>query len=114
MEVAAALYVPPSFDSGEADQFDWSYVVIVIEGVTTIITVAQVRLCHSRMIFVRTYPRETQEMVFDARNKIFAFLGDTCARERLRAYADRGRYDLRRQRSLPQPALLADVPTLPD
>ena len=24
------------------------------------------RLCHSRMLFVRAYPRETQEMVFDA------------------------------------------------
>jgi hypothetical protein len=27
---------------------------------------AHVRLCHSRMLFVRVYPRETQEMVFDA------------------------------------------------
>ena len=25
--------------------------------------VAHVRLCHSRMMFVRAYPRETQEMV---------------------------------------------------
>ena len=24
------------------------------------------RLCHSRMLFVRAYPRESQEMVFDA------------------------------------------------
>lgn len=27
---------------------------------------AHIRLCHSRMPFVRVYPRETQEMVFDA------------------------------------------------
>jgi hypothetical protein len=30
------------------------------------VKVAHVRLCHSRMLFVRAYPRETQEMVFDA------------------------------------------------
>ncbi len=30
-------------------------------------------LCHSRMPFVRAYPRETQEMVFDAHDKAFAF-----------------------------------------
>jgi hypothetical protein len=35
--------------------------------------VAQVRLCHSRVLFVRAYPRETQEMVFDARDRAFAF-----------------------------------------
>lgn len=26
----------------------------------------RMRLCHSRMMFIRAYPRETQEMVFDA------------------------------------------------
>jgi hypothetical protein len=30
---------------------------------------AHVRLCHSRMLFVRAYPRETQEMVFDAHDR---------------------------------------------
>ena len=33
---------------------------------------AHVRLCHSRMLFVRAYPRETQEMVFDAHDRAFA------------------------------------------
>ena len=33
------------------------------------------RLCHSRMLFVRAYPRETQEMVFDAHARGFAFFG---------------------------------------
>jgi transposase len=32
------------------------------------------------MPFVRAYPRETQEMVFDAHDKAFAFLGGACAR----------------------------------
>jgi len=52
----------------------------VLRGVTTAIKVAQVRLCHSRMLFVRAYPRETQEMVFDAHDKAFAFFRGTCQR----------------------------------
>ncbi len=44
------------------------------------LTVAHVRLCHSRMLFVRAYPRETQEMVFDAHNRAFAFFKGTCTR----------------------------------
>jgi transposase len=42
--------------------------------------VAHVRLCHSRMLFVRAYPRETQEMVFDAHNRAFAFFKGACTR----------------------------------
>ncbi|UUP20061.1 IS21 family transposase [Nitratireductor thuwali] len=80
MEVSAEAYVPLSFDPGEAYQFDWSHEIAVIDGVTTTIKVAHVRLCHSRMVFVRAYPRETQEMVFDAHDKAFAFFGGACAR----------------------------------
>jgi transposase len=60
----AQAYVPLSFAPGEAYQFDWSHV----------------RLCHSRMLFVRAYPRETQEMVFDAHDRAFAFFKGTCTR----------------------------------
>ena len=68
------------FDPGEAFQFDWSHEIAVIDEVTTRIKVAPVRLSHSRMVFVRAYPRETQEMVFDAHDKAFAFFGGACAR----------------------------------
>jgi transposase len=54
--------------------------IVVIDGVTTTVKVAHVRLCHSRMLFVRAYPRETQEMVFDAHDKAFAFFGGACTR----------------------------------
>jgi len=54
--------------------------IVVIDGATTTVKVAHVRLCHSRMLFVRAYPRETQEMVFDAQDKAFAFFGGACAR----------------------------------
>ena len=73
-------FVPLSFAPGEAYQFDWSHEVVVLRGITTPIKVAQVRLCHSRMLFVRAYPRETQEMVFDAHDKAFAFFRGTCRR----------------------------------
>ena len=35
---------------------------------------------HSRMLFVRAYPRETQEIVFDAHNRAFALFKGTCTR----------------------------------
>ena len=79
-EASAAAYVPLSFDPGEAYQFDWSHEVVLIDGVTTTVKVAHVRLSHSRMPFVRAYPRETQKMVFDAHDKAFAFFGGACAR----------------------------------
>ncbi len=76
----AAAYVPLSFAPGEAFQFDWSHEVVVLNGVTITVKVAHVRLCHSRMPFVRAYPRETQEMVFDAHDRAFAFFKGACQR----------------------------------
>jgi len=76
----AAAYVPLSFAPGEAYQFDWSHEIVLINGVTVKVKVAHVRLCHSRMLFVRAYPRETQEMVFDAHDRAFAFFRGTCSR----------------------------------
>ena len=76
----AAAFVPLSFDPGEAYQFDWSHEIVLIDGVTVTIKVAHMRLCHSRMPFVRAYPRETQEMVFDAHDRAFAFYKGTCTR----------------------------------
>lgn len=78
--VTAAAYVPLSFAPGEAYQFDWSHEIVVIAGVTTTVKVAHLRLCHSRMFYVRAYPRESQEMVFDAHDRAFAFLGGACQR----------------------------------
>jgi transposase len=76
----AAAYVPLSFAAGEAYQFDWSHEIVVVGGVTTRVKVAHVRLCHSRMPFVRAYPRESQEMVFDAHDRAFAFFKGACTR----------------------------------
>jgi DNA-directed RNA polymerase subunit K/omega len=43
--------------------------------VTTTVKVAHIRLCHSRMFLVRAYPRESQEMVFDAHDRAFRLFG---------------------------------------
>jgi transposase len=79
-QATAAAYVPLSFAPGEAFQFDWSHEVVLFSGVTVIVKVAHVRLCRSRMLFVRAYPRETQEMVFDAHDRAFAVFRGTCRR----------------------------------
>jgi transposase len=76
----ASAYVPLSFAPGEAYQFDWSHEVVLLSGVTVIVKAAHVRLCHSRMLFVRAYPRESQEMVFDAHDRAFALFKGTCRR----------------------------------
>jgi hypothetical protein len=72
--------VPLSFAPGEAFQFDWSHEVVLIGGTTVTVKVAHVRLCHSRMMFARAYPRESQEMVFDAHDRAFAFFRGACTR----------------------------------
>ena len=76
----AAAFVPLSFAPGEAYQFDWSHEIVVLDGVTVEVKAAHIRLCHSRMPFVRTYLREAQEMVFDAHDKAFAFFRGACTR----------------------------------
>src|SRR5215203_5454731 len=76
----AEAYVPLTFAPGEAYQFDWSHEIVLINGTTVTVKVAHVRLCHSRMLFVRAYPRESQEMVFDAHDRAFAFFKGACTR----------------------------------
>ena len=76
----AAVFVPLSFAPGEAYQFDWSHEIVLMNGATVTVKVAHLRLCHSRMMFIRAYPRETQEMVFDAHERAFAFFRGACTR----------------------------------
>ena len=80
VSATADAYVPLSFAPGEAYQFDWSHEIALVDGVTTTVKVAHVRLCHSRMMFVRAYPRETLEMVIDAHERAFAFFKGACSR----------------------------------
>jgi len=73
-------YLPLIFDPGDAFQFDWSHETVQLGGVTTAINVAHIRLSHSRFFLAIAYLRESQEMVFDAHNRAFAFFGGACRR----------------------------------
>lgn len=77
---ASEVFIPLWFAPGEAYQFDWSHEVARLGGVNCQIKVAHIRLCHSRLFLVRAYPRETQEMVFDAHERGFRFFGGVCRR----------------------------------
>jgi hypothetical protein len=78
-----------------------------------IVKVAHVRLCYSRMLFVRAYPRETQEMVFDAHDRAFALFKGTCGRGIYDNIKTRGGDGLCRQSPPLQSPLPADVQSLP-
>jgi transposase len=73
-------FIPLTFSPAEAYQFDWAEDWIILDGITIKVQVAHVRLCHSRMPYVRVYPRQTQEMVFDAHERAFRFWGGSCER----------------------------------
>ena len=73
-------YVPLIFDPGEAYRFDWSHEYAVVAGTTTRVKAAHLRLCHSRFFLVRIFPREGQEMVFEAHERSFRFFGGVCRR----------------------------------
>ncbi len=72
---AINAFVPLVFAVGDACQFDWSHETVVLGGITQTIKLAHFRLSHSRQMFVAAYPRESQEMVFDAHTRAFAFFG---------------------------------------
>jgi len=81
----APAYVPLSFAPGEAYQFDWSHEVVLLNGVTVIVKAAHVRLCHSRMLFVRAY----RDGVRRARPGVRSVQGRLWTRH-LRQHEDRG------------------------
>src|SRR4051812_32805222 len=108
----AAAYVPLSFAPGEAFQFDWSHEVVLLSGVTVIVKVAHVRLCHSRMLFVRAYPRrDAGDGVRRPRPGLCPVQGRLRARH-LRQHEDGGGDGLRWQGSPLQSSLPADVQPL--
>ena len=72
---SATAFIPLTFAPGEAYQFDFSHEHVEIGGVDQVVKVAHVRLCYSRAFFLMAYPRESQEMVFDAHGKAFEFFG---------------------------------------
>jgi len=98
----APAFIPLLFHPGEAYQFDWSHEDVEIAGKPMRVKVAHVRLCASRTVYVRAYPRETQEMVFDAHERAFVFFGGVPLRH-LRQHEDGGDHGFHRQGSAVQP-----------
>jgi transposase len=74
------VFIPLRFAPGEAFQFDWGEETLVLGGQTTKVSVAHVRLCHSRVPICIGYLRESLEMVMDAHAQAFAFFGGVCGR----------------------------------
>ena len=68
-------FVPLTFRSGEAFQFDWSEDYAVLGGERTKLQVAHVKLSHSRAFLIRAYLLQTHEMLFDAHWHGFRVLG---------------------------------------
>ena len=77
--LAAPVFIPLSFGPGQAFQFDWSEDFAELSKVTAKVNLAHLRLCHSRMFIVQAYPRQSQEMLFDAHRRGFDFLGGSCS-----------------------------------
>jgi transposase len=68
-------FVPLIFQPGEAFQFDWSEDWAIIGGERIKLQAAHCKLCYSRAFFVRAYPLQTHEMLFDAHCHAFRVLG---------------------------------------
>jgi transposase len=68
-------FIPLTFAPGEAFQFDWSEDWASIAGTKTKLQVAQFKLAFSRAFFLRAYPLQTHEMLFDAHNHAFRVIG---------------------------------------
>lgn len=76
--VSRQVFIPLSFDPGEAFQFDWSHEQVELDGMPATVKVAHIRLCYSRLFLCIAYPRESQEMVFDAHARGFDLFGGCC------------------------------------
>ncbi len=75
LKASKGTYVPLKFSCGEAFQFDWSEDWVKIKGKATKLQIAHFKLSYSRAFYLRAYPTQTHEMLFDAHNHAFIALG---------------------------------------
>ena len=69
------VYFPLQFDPGEEAQIDWGEAWFHLNGVATKALLFCMRLCHSKVSFVRAYRRQNQEALLDGHVRAFEFLG---------------------------------------
>ena len=72
------VFIPLSFDPGEAFQFDWGEEEICLSGVITRVKAARIKLCYSRHSLVVVYPNEQLEMVMAGHAQAFKFFDGCC------------------------------------
>ena len=70
-----AAFVPMAFALGEAFQFDWSCEYAFIGGIRRRLEVAHTKLAASRAFWLKAYPLQSHEMLFDAHAAAFAAFG---------------------------------------
>ena len=68
-------FVPLQFAPGEAFQFDWSEDWVKINGISTKLQIAHIKLSYSRTPFMRAYLTQTHEMLFEAHYHAFQAFG---------------------------------------
>ena len=73
--IGRSAFIPLTFAPSEAFQFDWSEDWAVIANERTKLQVAHFKLAHSRAFYLRAYPLQTHEMLFDAHHHAFLCLG---------------------------------------
>jgi len=71
------LYIPLSYDPGEAIQVDWGTATVYLDNIKTIVNLFCARLCYSLDIFVMAFPRQNQESFLEAHVKTFQHIGGT-------------------------------------
>jgi hypothetical protein len=59
------------FDPGTDAQVDWGEAIAIIGGERVTVQIFLMRLCYSRKLFVRAYPRQKQEAFFDGHVRAF-------------------------------------------
>jgi transposase len=67
--------IPLEFDPGEFAQFDWGDVTIILNGVETKGMLFCMRLLYSRKIFVKVFPHQRQEALFQGHAEAFSYFG---------------------------------------
>lgn len=72
---AKQVYVPQSYEPGEEAQFDWGEAKVYLNGVLLTVYLFCVRLCHSKVSFVRAYPHMQMEAFLDGHVQAFEFFG---------------------------------------
>lgn len=73
--IGRGAFIPLIFAPGEAFQFDWSEDWVVIDQQRIKLQIAHFKLAHSRAFYLRAYPLQTHEMLFDAHHHAFECFG---------------------------------------